>query len=58
MTNLTEVQAMEILSIIQHDIVDVLPLKEIHKEYIKEACNLGISALKTIEDLKGEISND
>ena len=31
-----------------------LPLDDSEKKLLREACNLGISALKTIEDMKGE----
>ena len=54
MNNLTEAQAMEILHDIAHAYLDFFPLTKAGKEDIKSACNLGISALKTIEDMKGD----
>lgn len=55
---MTPNEAMEYL----RDIADIycygLPLTKTTQSKLKEACNLGISALKTIDDMKGEATND
>lgn len=50
--------AMEYLSDLMKYYIELLPFKSSLKKSLKEACNLGISALKTIEDMKGDSLND
>lgn len=49
--------AMEYLHDLANYYIDALPLADTTKRDLREACNLGISALKTVEDMKGE-NND
>lgn len=50
--------AMEYLSDLVRYHIEMLPYSASTKKALKEACNLGISALKTIEDMKGVTTND
>ena len=49
--------AMEYLHDLADYYIDALPLADTTKRDLRTACNLGISALTTIEDMKGE-NND
>lgn len=55
---MTNEQAMEYLHDVAYAYLDFLPLTKAGKDDIKRACNLGISALKTIEDMKGDNHED